>query len=280
MDELLGRLNGLCDELPFHTGWYLKDLTSGAAADRAGAVVGPSASTRKVAVLMTALKHVHEGKLSLDQPVTIQAKYQHNNSGCFQFLQPGFTIPLRDCLIMMIIVSDNTCTGTIVDMVGIDEINAFSREAGMVGTTHRHNIPPGGLTWDHPVEATNATTPQDVGLLLGLILQGASDAGAAARLGSTPELCRYAIEIMTWQQITNRFPLLMPPEAKIAHKTGKGVRNFSDVGIIFRGEEPRYILSAFTDRVPPLLEDGRAGRGAAYLLIAQLCRACWDALGG
>ena len=279
MEELVRRLNGLCDELPFHTGWYLKDLRSGAEVDRAGALVGPSASTRKVAVLMTALKQVHEGKLSLDQPVTIQEKYQHNNSGCFQFLQPGFTMPFRDLLIMMIIVSDNTCTGTIVDMVGLDAINAFSRDAGMVGTTHRQNIPPGGLAWDHPVEATNATTPKDVGLLLDQILQGAGDTQAAARLGSTPELCRYAIEIMTWQQITNRFPMFMPPEAKIAHKTGKGVRNFSDVGIIFRGDEPRYILTAYTDRVPPVLEDGRAGRGAAYLLIAQLCRACWDALG-
>jgi beta-lactamase class A len=68
--------------------------------------------------MMTALKAVHEGKLALEQPVTIQAKYQNNDSGCFQHLQPGFTIQLRDALVMMIIVSDNTCTGTVVDMVG------------------------------------------------------------------------------------------------------------------------------------------------------------------
>ena len=279
MEELVRRLNGLCGELPFHTGWYLKDLRSGQEANRSGDLVGPSASTRKVAVLMTALKQVNEGKLSLDQPVTIQARYQDNNSGVVQFMQPGFTIPFRDCLILMIIVSDNTCTGTVVDMVGLDAINALSRSVGMVGTTHRHNIPPGTLAWDHPVDATNTTTPNDVGLLLDRILAGSRDVEAAAQLGCTPELCRYAIQIMTWQEITNRFPLLMPPEAKLAHKTGRGVRNYSDVGIIFNGDEPRYILTGYTDRVPPVLPDGRAGRGAAHILLAQLCRTCWDVLG-
>jgi beta-lactamase class A len=276
VDELIRRLNGMCDEQPFHTGWYLKDLQTGREADRAGDLVGPSASTRKIAILMAALKEVHAGRLSLDQPVTILAKYQDNKSGCFQYLQPGFTIPFRDCLIMMIIVSDNTCTGTIVDMVGLDRITAFSQSAGMVGTTHRDNIPPANLPWDHPVDATNTTTPNDVGRLLGLILDGSRDGAIAERLGCTPELCRYAIDILSWQQITNRLPYLMPPTARIAHKTGRGVRNYSDAGIIFNGDEPRYILSVYTDQVPPELPDGRAGRGAAHLHIARLCRTCWD----
>jgi hypothetical protein len=46
MRDLVLRLNELCDALPFQTSWYLKDLASGACADRAGAVPVPSASTR------------------------------------------------------------------------------------------------------------------------------------------------------------------------------------------------------------------------------------------
>ena len=41
--------------------------------------------------MMATLKAVHEGKLALDQRVTIEAKYQDNDSGCFQPLQPGLT---------------------------------------------------------------------------------------------------------------------------------------------------------------------------------------------
>ena len=84
LDMLVTDINKLCDELPFHTGWYLKNLRTGETAHRHGHVVVPSASTRKIAIMMTALKAVHEGKLALDQPVTIQVKYQNNDSGCFQ----------------------------------------------------------------------------------------------------------------------------------------------------------------------------------------------------
>ena len=71
MQELAARLNALCDALPFQTSWYVKDLTSGARADRLGDVPVPSASTRKISILMAALKAVHDGKLALDQKVTI-----------------------------------------------------------------------------------------------------------------------------------------------------------------------------------------------------------------
>ena len=48
MDALVKRMNVLCDALPFQTSWYLKDLKTGATADRMGDVPVPSASTRKI----------------------------------------------------------------------------------------------------------------------------------------------------------------------------------------------------------------------------------------
>ena len=142
---LLTDLNKLCDDMPFHSGWYLKNLRTGETAHRNGHVVVPSASTRKIAIMMAALKAVHEGRLALDQRLTIEAKYQDNDSGCFQHLQPGLTFQLRDALVMMIIVSDNTCTGTGGDLVGLEAINALSQAVGMRGTTHRYGIPPAGM---------------------------------------------------------------------------------------------------------------------------------------
>ena len=56
--------------------------------------------------MMAALKAVHDGKLALDQKVTIDAKYQDNDSGTFQHLTPGFWITLRDAMVMMIIFLD------------------------------------------------------------------------------------------------------------------------------------------------------------------------------
>lgn len=271
-------LNKLCDEQPFHTGWYLKDLRTGGTADRNGHVIVPSASTRKIAIMMAALKAVNEGKLALDQPVTIQARYQNNDSGCFQHLQPGFTIQFRDALVMMIIVSDNTCTGTVADMVGLDPVNALCRSIGMTGTTHRYGIPPGGMAGYRSAEATNATTPADVGLLLDLILQGTRDQAVATRLGSTPALCQLAIDILSWQKLRNRLPSRLPHGTKVAHKTGTTAQNHHDAGIIYLGEQPLFILTAYTDRVPLQLPDGTPGHTAAIQLIGRLARTCYDAL--
>jgi len=278
MDALIRQLNDLCDAQPFHTGWYFKDMRTGASADRHGHTVVPSASTRKIAILMTALQGVNAGEFALDQPVTITAKYQETTSGCFQHFQPGFTIQFQDALVMMIIVSDNVCTGTVAAMVGLDRVNALCQSIGMRGTMHRHGMPPGGLRRDHPVDATNATTPADVGLLLEHILAGTRDADAAARLGCTPALCRLAMDILIWQKLNARMPALLPTGTKVAHKTGTGARNYNDAGIVFQGDESRFILTVYTEHVPVEMPDGMPGAAAAQQTIARLTRACWDAL--
>ena len=277
LQTLVKELNALCDPMPFHSGWYFKNLHSGDTAHRHGHVVVPSASTRKIAIMMATLKAVNEGKLALEQPVVMQARYQNNDSGCFQHLQPGFTIQLRDALVMMIIVSDNTCTGTVADLVGLEPINALCQAIGMRDTTHRYGIPPGGMAGYRPAEATNATTPADVGLLLDIILQGTHDAAAAARLGCTPSLCQLALDILSWQRLRNRLPSRLPLGTRVAHKTGTTAQNYNDAGIIYHNGEPLFILTAYTDRVPAALPDGTPGHTAAHELIGRLCRVCYDA---
>ena len=142
MRDLVVRLNELCDALPFQSSWYVKDMTSGQRADRFGGVPVPSASTRKISIMMAALAAVHAGKLSLDQKVTIDARFQDNDSGTFQHLTPGFSITLRDAMVMMIIVSDNTCTGHVVDLVGLANVQRYTEAVGLTGTVHRYGIPP------------------------------------------------------------------------------------------------------------------------------------------
>ena len=177
----------------------------------------------------------------------------------------------------MIIISDNACTGTVVDLLGLDAINAWYRSAGLKQTVHRFGIPP-RLPPDHPLDAVTTTTPADTGRLLDLIRTGASEAAAAARLGGTPKLCRLAIDILSWQTQRARLPSRLPLGTRVAHKTGTGSRGYMDAGIIYRGEAPCFILSCYTDRVPAELPDGTPGFAAAAQLIGRLCRTSWDAL--
>lgn len=275
MRDLAQRLNDLCDALPFQTSWYLKDLTTGATSDRRGDVPVPSASTRKISIMMAALAAVHAGKLSLDQKVTVEAKYQDNDSGTFQHLTPGFWITFRDALVMMIIVSDNTSTGMVVDQVGLETIQRYCESLGMKGTIHRFGIPP-RLGPDHTLDQVTSTTPNDQGLLLELILRGTSDAAVAARLGSTTELVQLGLDILTWQKLKTRLPSLLPVGTKIAHKTGTGSRGYMDAGIIWKNDRPQCILTAYTDHVPAALPDGTPGFAAAAQLIGRMARICYD----
>jgi beta-lactamase class A len=278
MRDLVQRLNELCDAVPFQTSWYLKDLSTGARADRGGHVPVPSASTRKISIMMAALGAVHAGKLSLDQKVTVGARYQDNDSGTFQHLTPGFSITFRDALVMMIIVSDNTCTGMVVDLVGLENVQRYCESVGLTGTIHRFGIPP-RLGPGHSLDQVTTTTPNDQGLLLELILRGTADAAAAARLGCTPELCRLALDILSWQKLKTRLPSLLPLGTKVAHKTGTGARGYMDAGIIWKDDRPLCILTAYTEHVPAALADGTPGFAAAAQLIGRMARLCYDRLG-
>jgi beta-lactamase class A len=280
-----GRLNALCVAQPFETGWYLKDLTTGETADRRGDVAVPSASTRKIAILMAALRAVHAGRLSLDQPVVIRREFQISDSGCFQLLRPDFTVTLQDVLIMMMVVSDNTCTGTVVDMLGLDDINQFSRQAGMTGTVHRQPIPPkvdpvsaAQAATPPDLRTINVTTPRDVGGLLEQILLGSEDPAAAARLGGAPALCRLALDIMSSLLFHDRLPGLLPRGTTVAHKTGTAAHNFNDAGVVYEADRPLFVLAVYTGGVPWVMPDGAPGERAAAHHIARLCRVCWDAL--
>lgn len=288
MQALITRMHELCDAEPFDTGWYLKDLRSGAEFDRRGDVVVPSASTRKIAILMTALRAVNQGRLKLDQPVTVEAKYQATqfaenglahtkHSGCLLYLQPGFTVQLRDLIVLMIIVSDNTATGIVSDMLGLDAINEFSQSVGMKNTAHRTGTPAYANRANQPVDQQNATTPRDVGLLLDLIQQGATNGDVAEKLGCTPELCQLGLDILSWQRVLNRLPSQLPIGTKIAHKTGEAARGHNDAGIIYRDDEPRFILTVFTHNVPIDAPDNH-NFAAVHQLTGRLARECWDAL--
>jgi beta-lactamase class A len=281
MDDLIKRLHAICDAQPFKTSWYLKDLTTGREADRNGAVSVPSASVRKTSIMMTALKAVHEGKLRLDEPVTIEARLQRDvASGTYRYMTPGCVIPLRDAIVNMIITSDNVCTQIVLERLETEALNAYCRSLGMAHTHHGPKIPPPTLAYDHPIEQNAYTAPVDQGMLLDLILRGTQgDAAAADRLGCGVDLCRMGLEILTWQQHRNMIPSLLPYTTKVANKTGRGRRGRMDAGIVFRHERPLYILTAFTDFVPEEMPDGLPGYVAAFGTIGRLSRACWEAIG-
>lgn len=287
MQKLVDQLNQLCDEQPFTTNWSLMSWASGDKADRDGDVVLYSASTRKIWVMMALMDQIHQGKLSLDDPFVIEEKYQNTHSGCFAYLKPGFEVTLYDAIVMMIIVSDNVCTGKIVDMLGPDLLNEYFQKIGMNDTVVRQNIPSGSLwkTPDQFVKVSNTTTANDARHVLNLMVQGSQDEEVAAKLGCSSELCKLALQIMSWQKIGRLNQMLpitsyIPTSAKVAHKTGSGPSHAHDCGVIYKDDEPLFTLTVYTHDWPVDLPSGVSGKFAAVSHVARLSRTCWDYFAG
>jgi beta-lactamase class A len=190
-------------------------------------------------------------------------------------------LTLLDALTLMIVVSDNSCTAAIMEMVGLEEVNRFSRDVGMTRTRHVASAPTKSLlneaTPDN-LSIVNSTSANDMCRLLAAVVAGAGDEGAADGLGCTPPLCRLALDVMAGQQLRCGLPRLLPTGTRIAHKTGAGPSNESDVGVIYRGDAPLFAACVYTHHIPIALKDGRPGRSLALDHVSEIALACWRVL--
>jgi beta-lactamase class A len=275
---LAEHLAAICDAQPFRTSFAVRRLDTGEVIGRNADTPTPSASTRKISIMMAALKAVHEGRLDMDEPIALEERLKKDvASGTYRYMTAGTVMPLHDAITNMIITSDNVCTQMMLERLTLDEMNVFCRNLGLTNTRHMHLIPPIDMPPDHPVTAVTYTTPSDQMNLLQMIVDGTTDPAAAARLGSTPALCAHALEVLSWQQFREQIPALLPYGTRVCNKTGRGKRGRMDVGVVYRGPHPAYIITAFTDEVPEVMPDGLPGFAAAFRTVAMLSRACWDA---
>lgn len=275
--SVAGQLAGICDAQPFVTRFAIRNLRTGETIERGADEETPSASTRKTSIMMAALKAVHEGRLDLEEKITYEARFAEEvASGMFRYLTPGIVISLRDAITGMMVLSDNVCTKMVFERLTLEEVDAYCKAIGMEGTHHRFLIPPLALSPDHALTSVTTTTARDQMFLLQTILDAQTSAEAVARLGSSPELCVYALQTLKSQILRYAIPSRLPFGTVVAHKGGTGKRGRMNAGIVYRDGAPFYIIAAFTDAVPQAMSDGTPGYTMALETIGRLSRACWD----
>ncbi|WP_241191149.1 serine hydrolase [Deinococcus psychrotolerans] len=89
-----------------------------------------SASTIKVPLLLLALERVQTGQLRLNERHTLKPADRVGGAGILHELGAGLELSLEDLLTLMIIVSDNTATNMVIDLLGVDAVNAWLFERG------------------------------------------------------------------------------------------------------------------------------------------------------
>lgn len=116
----------------------------------------PAASTIKVYILLELLARVAAGGVRLDDELELGADDRVTGSGVLKALTPGRAYTLRDLATLMIIVSDNTATNLLIDLLGIEAINGRCSLHGWTDTRLFGKLQTGNAT------ETSHTTPADL----------------------------------------------------------------------------------------------------------------------
>ena len=198
-----------------------------------GDEVFPSASIIKLPILVEALRQRAEGKLSLDERMTLREEDKVGGSGVLKEMTPGLVLPFSDVLTLMIIVSDNTAANIAITRIGMENVNAYMRQLGLRKTVLMRKL----MDFEaRKCGLDNLTSPRDMADLLQKL---------AMKTMLNEESCEKALDIMKRQQVRDRIPRYLPSGTPVAHKTGEIAEIRHDVGIVYARDRP-YIISAMS----------------------------------
>jgi len=103
-------------------GYSIRNLDTGEELSLRGDETFPTASLIKVPILVTLYDLVEQGKISLDDPLTILSIDKVPGSGVMQFLHDGAIVTVHDAAWLMSTESDNTATNLLLDRVIIRRV--------------------------------------------------------------------------------------------------------------------------------------------------------------
>src|SRR6266536_2406502 len=110
---------------------FAKNLDTGQEYSFNGDQRVPTASTIKIAVMIEAFARVAEVHAKWTDEVVLTKAARYGGSGVLQELSDGLHLTLRDCVNLMMLVSDNTATNLVLDYLTTDAVNARMNSLGL-----------------------------------------------------------------------------------------------------------------------------------------------------
>jgi len=238
-------------------GIFLVDLDTGSYLNFNGDTTFASASTIKVPILVAFFQAVEDGKVQLDQTLTLKSEHIVGGSGDMQDDAPGKKYSALEVAKKMIVVSDNTATNMMIDLLGGAEVlNQQFTNWGLRATVIRNNLP--------DLEGSNTTSPQD---LINIIAQ--IDRGNLVSVKSRDRI----LQIMRQTKNDSLLPRGLGEGSVIAHKTGNINTMLADAGMVDLPNGKRYLVAVMVKH-PPETEK------PAQTLIRDISRMSYRYLNG
>jgi beta-lactamase class A len=264
--SLQSDIQAVIQQANIDAGVAIEHIETGEKIDVNGSQSYPMASVFKIPILATAGLQLKEGKIRLDDRVTLKDEDKSAGSGILPYFQAGLNPTVRDLLTLMIIISDNTGTDMSLELLGGPQvIESTMHQLGLTDIYFKLNVkdllkslyPP--EIADLPLEErrawlevndivrdgtsfsrgpdNNVSTPIAMTRLVAMLFKGEIVDG---------EIKDELIDILLKQQFNDRLPRFLPNGTLFAHKTGTigGVRN--DSGVIYVGENNHVAVTLFT----------------------------------
>lgn len=243
------------------------DLSSGTKLDVLGDQLFPMASTSKIAIAATYLEGVDEGKWSLSSewPLMIAVRSAPHSS-IRAPVRPGNYLPAIDLIELMITRSSNPATDALLAAVGGPAaVNRWVKKAGVKDFQITRDIAT-LVRDDGDVDPASVIDPRDSATPLAMIelLSGFYE-GRWLSPASRNVLLGAMGRTVTGK---HRIPALMPPDARVAHKTGSLFNTSSDIGIIHAPDGRAFAVAIYVT--------GQGSRPNRERRIAEIARAIYD----
>lgn len=218
-----------------------------------------AASTVKIPIMIAIFRQVDAGARRLDDTFTMSASDFSAGSGVLHEMHEGLQVTVSDLLYLMMSISDNTATNVLIDMAGMEDVNALMRKLGMAQSTL------GRKMQGRPAEGQqreNWATPSEYASLVGGLLD---------RQVASAESCDAMIAILEKQQNPRRIGRYVPLHGfRWGSKTGSISGVVNDVGFI-TGDGGTVIVSAYCEDLPDMYTGEQ--------LIGDIARAAMEAVG-
>ncbi|CDF57545.1 serine hydrolase [Thermobrachium celere] len=222
------------DRLNCSVGVYYKELETQYMFEYNSDKIFPSASTIKVPILLALFNKVLKGEIDLNKRIKIQKDYTVSGAGIVYLLDENNTYTLLDLAKLMIVLSDNTATNIIIDLLGFEYINKYFKEIGLNETILQRKM----MDFDRKrLGFDNFTSARDLGLTFYKLCK---------KEVLNPYYCNLAIEILKEQKLKGGLDRYLGNKYEIAHKTGELNNLEHDCGIVFK-DHKTFIVVILTE---------------------------------
>ena len=265
MDEFLSQQNGY-----EKIGISIREIGGSFSYERNQDDFMPTASTMKVFVLGALIKKCERGEEDLNRLVTIHEDKFYPGSGVLKYLSDGISITVKDLMMLMIILSDNSATNLCIDLLGGTEaVNDHIRETGVKNAGVYRKVYD---TSPNPEKKKLAeVTPR--AFTDYLICMRTTDY-------LNPDSKKLFFRMLEKQQFKNMFARYMPLEdftddgcVKVMSKTGYSGGTRCDTGIIIGPDKREY---AYAIQVSGSKDESYSYDNKTYLMMAEMGRIFYD----